>query len=94
MIALWLALFALVSLPHAHHLLHTDADSPAHECLITAFAKGQLWLGTLVCATLIPLVVCVGAAPLARLILPPRRDWRFAPSRAPPVPASFLVVAG
>jgi hypothetical protein len=37
-----LFVLALAACPLLHHAFHHDSDKPGHECLVTAFVKGQL----------------------------------------------------
>jgi len=79
-----LTLLALAASPALHHALHHDSDQPGHDCLVTAFVKGQ------VSEAVLPLVVAFFAIFLICAMrlpgLPPRLsfEYRFAPGRAPP----------
>jgi len=84
MLSLWAAMCALEVSPELHRLLHQDAQSPSHNCLVTQFQNHSLLSG-FVAATAPP-------APEASGLLASRGDFQFAPStdcqlppsRAPP----------
>ncbi len=84
MISLWVAMWALEVSPDLHRLLHKDAQSPGHACLVTQF-QHHLLLSGFVAAALPPLPV-VSSAPLASRDFQflPAYDYRLTPSRAPP----------
>jgi hypothetical protein len=63
MISLWVALWALEVSPDLHRLLHEDAQSPGHTCLVTQFQR-HLLLSGFVAADSPPLPV-VSSAPLS-----------------------------
>jgi hypothetical protein len=81
---LWLVTFALAASPQLHRLLHRDADSSDHKCLITqiqqqSFAAGiHPTVAPIVLAAKTELVCCAEARFLSA------RDYRLSPSRAPP----------
>jgi len=84
MLSLWVALWAIQVSPDLHRLLHEDAQSPGHTCLVTQF-QHHLLLSGFVAATTPPLPV-VSSAPLASgdFQFLPSCDYRLTPSRAPP----------
>jgi len=94
MLLLWLGTFALAASPQLHRLLHQDAQSLNHHCLITQVQQYSA-LGDL------PPVVAP-AAPIAGLEsvcsaefqLLPISDYRLSPSRGPPAFISSGTVAG
>ena len=51
MISLWVALWALEVSPDLHRLLHEDAQSPGHTCLVTQFQHHLLLSGFVAAAT-------------------------------------------
>ena len=85
MLGLWLGLIGASSSARLHGFLHADADHPAHDCLVTHFAKSQLLTAGG--------AVCVVTAILAFLTLPLLAEWLMLPvadirlpsSRGPPV---------
>jgi hypothetical protein len=84
MFLLWLGTFALAASPQLHRLLHEDADSAGHHCLITQIQQQPLLAG------FVP--VAIPAAPVADAGVVCRADFQFlhscdyrlSPSRAPP----------
>ena len=84
MISLWVALWALEVSPDLHRLLHEDAQSPDHHCLVTQF-QHHLLLSGFVAAAAPPLPVG-SSAPLGcgDFQFLPSYDYRLTPSRAPP----------
>ena len=94
MLWLWLATSALAASDNLHCLLHQDAHSVSHHCLVTHLQQHSLLLGggqTVVLADA-PLIV----EPYRYEIVPllPVHDYRLAPSRAPPFVFSSARVAG
>jgi hypothetical protein len=84
MISLWAALWALEVSPDLHRLLHEDAQSPDHHCLVTQI-QHHLLLSGFAAATTPPLPV-VSNAPLTcgDFQFLASYDYRLTPSRAPP----------
>ena len=85
MISLWVALLALEVSPDLHRLLHEDAQSPNHTCLVTQFQHNLLLSGFV--AAVMPALPVVSSAPRTsgHFEFLPSYDYRLAPSRAPPV---------
>jgi hypothetical protein len=84
MVALWGALCALEVSPDLHRLLHGDAQSPGHTCLVTQMQQHLLLSGFAVAtAPPLPSDLC---GPLTRRVFQflPSHDYRLSPSRAPP----------
>jgi hypothetical protein len=83
-LALYFALLLFASVPALHRLVHPDADSPDHHCVITLLVKG------LVDTAGVASVVVVFFAFVIFRLPPPIRvvcrsfDYRLSPSRAPP----------
>ena len=84
MLSLWIALWAIGVSPDLHRLLHEDAQSPGHTCLVTQFQHHLLLSGFVAAAT--PAVPEVSSARLGcgHLQLLSCPDYRLTPSRAPP----------
>jgi hypothetical protein len=84
MMSLWVALWALEVLPDFHRLLHEDAQSPDHHCLVTQLQHHLLLSGFVAAAA--PPLPAVSSAPLScgDFQFLPAYDYRLAPSRAPP----------
>ena len=84
MISLWVALWAIQAFPEFHRLLHEDAQSPGHTCLVTQF-QHHLLLSGFVAAVTAPLPQVSSTAPgCGDSHLVPSFDYRLAPSRGPP----------
>jgi hypothetical protein len=81
---LWLVTFALGASPQLHRLLHPDADSSSHKCLITQIQQQSFAAGIHppvappVPATETELVCSAEVRFLSA------RNYRLSPSRAPP----------
>ena len=71
--------------PALHQLVHADADSPDHHCVVTLFAHGQLTPApeTQILAVILALIAVLVSLPQSFLL--PSADYRFSTSRAPPV---------
>jgi hypothetical protein len=83
-LALFLALQLFAASSPLHQAIHSDANSPGHQCAITMIAQGQVdappaWIGWAAFAAV--LLFCVPAFSAPRHSL---TDLRLAPSRAPP----------
>jgi len=85
LLSLWLGMWALGAFPELHRLLHSDAQSPGHNCLVTQLQHHSV----------LP-VVAVTAAPAPQaawnvldrhpdFLASASFDYRLSPSRAPPV---------
>jgi hypothetical protein len=84
MVSLWVAMCVLEVSPELHRLLHKDAQSPVHNCLVTQFQHHSLLSGFVAAvAPALPDVsgVLVGSADFQ---IRPAYDDRLPPSRAPP----------
>jgi hypothetical protein len=84
MLSLWAALWVLEVSPDLHHLLHPDAQSPDHHCLVTLFQHHLLLSGFVAAAT--PPLPITSWTPLAYsdFRFYPAYDYRLTPSRGPP----------
>jgi hypothetical protein len=84
MLWLWAALWALEVSPNLHRLLHENAQSPGHCCLITQLQQHLLLSGFVAAAA--PRLPEVSSAPLgcSDFQFVPAYDYRLTPSRAPP----------
>jgi hypothetical protein len=71
--------------PELHKLIHADAGSPDHNCAITLFAHGQVATANVSVAIVVLAVLFGGVALLAETFQIPLADYRYSPSRAPPV---------
>jgi len=94
MFVLWIGTVLLGSSPELHRLLHSDANSPNHHCVVTQVKEHSVLSGIA--------IVTVPVAPTATLTAIPRSefqfvstsDYRLSPSRAPPFLFSSATVAG
>ena len=84
MISLWVAIWALEVSPGLHRLLHEDAESPGHHCLVTQFQHHLLLPGFV--AALAPALPDSSHALIRSgdFQFYPSYDYRLSPSRAPP----------
>jgi hypothetical protein len=84
MLLLWLGTLALAVSPELHQLLHKDAKSSTHNCVVTQLSGGLVSAGSAPITAPLPPVSCAGlAAPVES------QDFlsfehRLSPSRAPP----------
>lgn len=80
-----LVLLALAACPSLHHALHHDSDQPGHDCLVTAFVKGQVGEAVLplIVTFFAAFLICAGRLPGLPLRL--SFEYRFAPGRGPPL---------
>jgi hypothetical protein len=89
-VVLWLGLLALSSSAQLHQLLHADAQTFSHECLLTSIAKdGTVELSPGLRAPAPPFVEG-DLAPAPRAFDFPVRDLRLAFGRGPPL---FFIVS-
>jgi hypothetical protein len=84
MLLLWVAMAALEVSPALHCLLHKDAPSPSHNCLVTQFQNHALLSGFVAAA--VPVAPDAPRAALSRSHSqsPASPDYRLPPGRAPP----------
>ena len=84
MMSLWATLWALEVSPDLHRLLHEDAQSPGHTCLVTQIQQHLLATGFVAAAT--PPLPIFSYAPItcgdSQFL--PSYDYRLTPSSAPP----------
>lgn len=94
MLLLWLGTFALAAIPQLHQLLHQDAQSLSHHCLVTQIQQHSLLAGP--GPMLAPPAPPLEAGWLcgADFQIPHTSDCRLAPSRAPPSLPSPRMIAG
>jgi hypothetical protein len=84
MLLLWLGTFALAACPQLHERLHKDAQSPAHQCLVTQIQQHQLLTGAVPESAPAPSCVELAEVNPVNLQLSSVSDYRLSPSRAPP----------
>ncbi len=88
-IALSLALLVLVlnamaACPALHELVHHDADTPGHDCVVTMFAHGQVDSAAVEVSVPIPSTVVATAPQFAIFVFAPVVE-NLPPGRAPPL---------
>ena len=94
MLSLWLGTLALAASPQLHRLLHKDAQSLNHQCLITHIKQHSLLAGSPTVLAPTPSAVDAGFARSADPQFFPTSHYRFSPSRAPPAVFSSKTVVG
>jgi hypothetical protein len=84
MFSLWAAMCALEVSPELHRLLHKDAQSPVHNCLVTQFQHHSLLSGFVAAAA--PALPDVSGVLVSSgdFQFRPSYDHRLPPARAPP----------
>ncbi len=84
MLLLWLATWALNVTPQLHLLLHNDAQSPDHNCLITQLQHHSVLTG--IAPVVVPTATTDWSEPAGcpEFQLFGSFDYRLSPSRAPP----------
>ena len=85
MLLAWLAVCAIEVSPELHSVLHKDAQSPAHTCLVTQLQKHSINSGFVPAVTPAPSVEWNLLAILGEVQLFASFDYRLSPSRAPPL---------
>jgi len=45
MLAIWAGTVAVCAVPHFHSMLHQDAKSPGHHCVVSQVQAGSVWAG-------------------------------------------------
>jgi hypothetical protein len=94
MFVLWLGTCAITASPQLHRLLHEDAQSPEHQCLITQLQHQPLLTGFVVILVPVPPVVDVQFVCSIDFQSLSTFDYRLSPSRAPPSDFSSPTVVG
>jgi len=93
-LVLWLTTLALTVSPQLHRLLHRDAQSPNHDCLITQILHQSLLAGSANVAAPTQYPLRVGSVYLDVFQFFPAFDYRLSPSRAPPAVSSSTTIVG
>jgi hypothetical protein len=85
MLSLWVATYALEVSPSLHNLLHRDASSPTHNCLVTRLQHHSplVFFGPVLAPTP-PVAWSPLDCPRESNFATPA-DYRLSPSRAPPL---------
>jgi hypothetical protein len=89
MLFLWLGTFAITISPQLHSLLHADARSANHTCLITHLSKGALVLGAGPVRVEVPAVISHVLPGISGPQYFSPLDYRVSASRAPPSPSKL-----
>jgi hypothetical protein len=89
MLFLWLAICAIECSPQLHLLVHKDAQSSRHDCLVTHLQQHSVAQGFVPAVAHVAQAVCEAAPPLPDSQFPSFDDYRLSPSRAPPLPEFF-----
>jgi hypothetical protein len=84
----------LASSPSLHRSLHSDANNPGHNCVITQFTKGHVDWVAAPAIQADPDFYFGGAELLSDTFVVPATDYLFSSSRAPPAVSSLFVVVG
>lgn len=91
LVALLPLLAVLSSNPACHRLFHPDAQTPAHECILSVLAEGKALVADAAADPAPPSRLLLAVARWTPSALVGQIDVRLAPSRAPPVGVSSLV---
>lgn len=81
---LFLTVEVLASSVVLHKVIHPDADSPLHHCVVSLLAQGQLTCGTVAAEVVLIVVVVLLRLPPLKTVANVAVDCRLSPSRAPP----------
>ena len=84
MLLLWLGVFAAAVSPELHLLLHSDARSANHNCVVAQVSGGSVLVGSAPVAAPLPLLTCAEVSAFAANKNFSSFEFRFSPSRAPP----------
>lgn len=83
-LALFLTLQVFAASNSLHKIIHRDAGTPGHQCVLTVIAQGQVnapAAGPGVAVLVAALLFCL-SSPIAAVFS--SVDYRLSPSRAPP----------
>jgi hypothetical protein len=94
MLALWLGTFAVSASPQLHRLLHPDAQSASHQCVVTQVKDHLLLSASPPVTAPVPEFQSFVLACFSETNFPGERDYRLPPSRAPPSLFSSATVVG
>ncbi len=81
---LFLTVEVLASSAALHDVIHPDATSPLHHCVVTLLAQGQITSGTVAAEVVLLAVVVLLRLPPLKTVANVAFDCRLSPSRAPP----------
>src|SRR5439155_16606507 len=94
MFVLWLGTFLLVSSPVLHQVLHSDAQSPNHHCLVTQVKDHSVFSEAPPLCVVVAPSSLFAPVPRSELQFLPACDHQLPPGRAPPIVFSSSTVAG
>ena len=83
-LALFLSLQLFAGSGSFHRVLHSDASSPDHHCVITLITQGQVNVPVVLGIWLAFATTLIFSLPLLQATVRASFDLRLAPSRAPP----------
>jgi len=87
LVALVLLLDAMAACPSLHELIHQDANSSQHQCVVTLFAHGQVDSASVDVSTAVPPASVETAVPFEFSVFAPAIG-NLPAGRAPPVSVS------
>ena len=89
LLAILFLLATTVSVTHSlHHSLPGNHSAGSHSCFLCAFAKGQVASADTAPIAAFLALCLVSTVHLAKVSAPANWDYRFSPSRAPPLLSS------
>jgi len=94
MFVLWIGTVLLASSPELHRLLHSDAQSPNHHCVVTQVKEHSFLSDISIVAVAVVPTGTMAAIPRSEFQFVSTSDYRLSPSRAPPVLLSSATVEG
>src|SRR5436305_15313116 len=83
MLALWVSLSLVSTLPRLHHWFHQDSASPSHECAITTLSK-NIFVSTAHGLQTEPSVDALLLPASSELLVVSTRPYSEPPGRGPP----------
>ena len=83
-LALFLALQLFAGSSSLHQAIHSDANSPTHQCVITLLTQGQVNVPVVTGIWLAFATALIFSLPLLQAAVQTSLDLRLAPGRAPP----------
>ena len=84
LLALFLSLQLFAGSGSLHRVLHSDAGSPDHHCVITLLTQGQVNVPVVLGIWLAFATALIFSLPLLQATVQSSLDLRLAPGRAPP----------
>ena len=84
MLMLWLGTAAIALSPELHQLLHKDAKSSTHNCVVTQLNRGSVLAGSAPVTAPLQTLSCIEFPVAVESQNFSSTDYRLSPSRAPP----------